>query len=72
MMRIGLKYSLANQPHLEIVGVVEDGFLGVEAVTELHPDVVIMDVGMPHMDGIAATRQIKQALPCVKVVMLNR
>jgi DNA-binding NarL/FixJ family response regulator len=71
MMRIGLKYLLAAQPQLEIVGIVEDGFLGVEAAIEQHPDVVIMDVGMPHMDGIAATQQIKQALPDVKVVMLT-
>jgi two-component system, NarL family, response regulator LiaR len=71
MMRIGLKHSLVKQPQLEIVGLVEDGFLGVEAATELHPDVVIMDVGMPHMDGIAATQQIKQTLPHVKVVMLT-
>ncbi len=71
MMRIGLKHLLAAQSQLEIVGIIEDGFLGVEAATEQHPDVVIMDVGMPHMDGIAATQQIKQALPDVKVVMLT-
>lgn len=71
MMRIGLKHSLANQSQIEIVGVAEDGFLGVETATALHPDVVIMDVGMPHMDGIAATQQIKQQLPDVKVVMLT-
>jgi DNA-binding NarL/FixJ family response regulator len=71
MMRIGLKHSLANQSQIEIVGVAEDGFLGVETATALHPDVVIMDVGMPHMDGVAATQQIKQQLPDVKVVMLT-
>ena len=71
MMRIGLKHSLAAQSQLEIVDVVEDGFLGVEAATEQHPDVVIMDVGMPHMDGITATQQIKQTLPDVKVVILT-
>lgn len=71
MMRIGLKHSLANQSQIEIVGVAEDGFLGVETATALHPDVVIMDVGMPHMDGVAATQQIKQQLPDIKVVMLT-
>jgi DNA-binding NarL/FixJ family response regulator len=71
MMRIGLKHSLASQPQLEIVGIVEDGFSGVEAATELHPDMVIMDVGMPHMDGIAATQQIKQTIAQVKVLMLT-
>lgn len=71
MMCIGLKHALAEQPHLEIIGVVEDGFLGVAAATQQHPDVVIMDVGMPHLDGIAATQQIKQALPDLKVVILT-
>jgi DNA-binding NarL/FixJ family response regulator len=71
MMRIGLKHALTNQPQIEIVGVAEDGFLGVETAAALHPDVVIMDVGMPHMDGIAATQQIKQQLPNVKVVLLT-
>lgn len=71
MMRIGLKHSLANQPQLELVGVVEDGFLSLEAVPRLKPDVVVMDVGMPRMDGIAATQQIKQTWPDVKVVILT-
>ncbi|MBD1913362.1 MULTISPECIES: response regulator transcription factor [unclassified Leptolyngbya] len=71
MMRIGLKHSLMTQSQLEIAGVVEDGYLGVKAATELQPDVVVMDVGMPHMDGIAATQQIKQKHPEMKVIMLT-
>lgn len=71
MMRAGLKHSLANQSQLQIVGMVGDGFLGLEAAKEYRPDVVIMDLGMPHMDGIVATQQIKQELPEVKVVMLT-
>jgi DNA-binding NarL/FixJ family response regulator len=71
MMRIGLKHSLSSQPQLEIVGMAEDGYLGVEAAVALQPDVVVMDVGMPHMDGIAATQEIKRVLPNVKVVMLR-
>lgn len=71
MMRVGLKHLLSTQPPLEIVGVAEDGYLGVEAVTTCQPDVVVMDVGMPHLDGIAATQQIKQARPETKVIMLT-
>jgi DNA-binding NarL/FixJ family response regulator len=71
MMRIGLKQTLSSQPQLEIVGMAEDGYSGVEAALALQPDVVVMDVGMPHMDGIAATQEIKRALPNVKVVMLT-
>jgi DNA-binding NarL/FixJ family response regulator len=71
MMRTGLKHFLCAQPQLEIVGMAEDGYLGVEAATTLKPDVVVMDVGMPHLDGIAATQQIKQTLPDIKVIMLT-
>ncbi|ARV62846.1 DNA-binding response regulator [Nostocales cyanobacterium HT-58-2] len=71
MMRIGLKHTLSAYPQLEIVSIVEDGYLGVEAAIALQPDVVVMDVGMPHMDGIAATQEIKKVLPNVKIVMLT-
>ncbi|NJP08710.1 MAG: response regulator transcription factor [Leptolyngbyaceae cyanobacterium RU_5_1] len=71
MMRVGLKHLLAAQPQLAIVGMAEDGYLGVEAAATLQPDVVVMDVGMPHLDGIAATQQIKQTLPGIKVIMLT-
>ncbi|MBW4601951.1 MAG: response regulator transcription factor [Calothrix sp. FI2-JRJ7] len=71
MMRIGLKHMLSVQPQLEIIGIAEDGYLGVEAANTLKPDIVVMDVGMPHMDGIAATQSIKQNLPGTKVVILT-
>ena len=71
MMRIGLKHTLSTYAHLEIVDIAEDGYLGVEAAMALQPDVVVMDVGMPHLDGIAATQEIKKVLPNVKIVMLT-
>ncbi|MBD2451614.1 response regulator transcription factor [Nostoc sp. FACHB-152] len=71
MMRIGLKHTLSTYPQLEIVDIAEDGYLGVEAAIALQPDVVVMDVGMPHKDGIAATQEIKKALPNIKIVMLT-
>lgn len=71
IVRLGLKQLLANQPQKLVVGVAEDGERGVKAALSLKPDLAIIDVGMPHLDGIAATKQIKAALPEVKVLMLT-
>ncbi len=71
VMQLGLEQSLAAHPQLAIVGQAEDGYLGVRAALELQPDVVVMDIGLPRLDGIAATAEIKKALPNVRVVMLT-
>lgn len=71
IMQLGLIQSLSEQPHLEVIGQAEDGYLGVETVLKLQPDVVVMDIGLPRQDGIAATQQIKAKLPNVHVVMLT-
>ncbi|MBE9206736.1 response regulator transcription factor [Nostoc sp. LEGE 06077] len=71
MMQLGLEQSLMAQPQLEIVGQAEDGYLGVQAALKLKPDLVVMDIGLPRLDGIAATQQIKAALPDTHVVMLT-
>lgn len=71
MIQIGLKHTLSKMSRSEVVGVAEDGYVGVEMAIALKPDLIVMDVGMPHLDGIAATQQIKQVLPAVKVVMLT-
>jgi len=71
MMQLGLEQSLMAHPQLEIVGQAEDGYLGVQAALKLKPDLVVMDIGLPRLDGIAATQQIKAALPQTHVVMLT-
>lgn len=71
MMQLGLEQSLTAQPHITIVGQAEDGYLGVEAALKLKPDLVVMDIGLPRLDGIAATQQIKAKLPDVRVVVLT-
>ncbi|MHC5938405.1 response regulator [Nostoc sp.] len=71
MMQLGLEQSLMAHPQLEIVGQAEDGYLGVQAALQLKPDLVVMDIGLPRLDGIAATQQIKAALPATHVVMLT-
>lgn len=71
MMQLGLEQSLSNAPGIHVVGQADDGFLGVEAALKLKPDVVVMDIGLPRLDGIAATQQIKQKEPGIRVVMLT-
>lgn len=71
MMQLGLEQSLASYPQLEIVGRAEDGYLGVQTALKLKPDLVVMDIGLPRLDGIAATQQIKAALPQTHIVMLT-
>ncbi len=71
MMQLGLEQSLEDYPQLTLVGQAEDGYLGVEAALRLKPDLIVMDIGLPRLDGIAATAQIKAALPEVRIVMLT-
>ncbi|HEY9626020.1 MAG TPA: response regulator transcription factor [Coleofasciculaceae cyanobacterium] len=71
MMQLGLEQSLSNAPGILVVGQAEDGYLAVEEAKRVKPDVIVMDIGLPRQDGIAATQQIKQAMPAVRVVMLT-
>jgi PAS domain S-box-containing protein len=70
LMRDGLRGFLEKEPGFEIVGEAANGLEAVHRSNEAKPDVVIMDIEMPVMDGIEATREIKQALPEVKVIGL--
>ncbi|BAU13418.1 LuxR family transcriptional regulator [Leptolyngbya sp. NIES-3755] len=71
MMQLGLEQSLEDYPELSIVDQASDGYLGVEAALKHRPDLIVMDIGLPRLDGIAATQQIKAALPNVRIVMLT-
>jgi DNA-binding NarL/FixJ family response regulator len=62
---------LAAEPRVEVVGHAADGAAAVELVRELDPDVVLMDIAMPVMDGIEATKEIRAGKPSACVVMLT-
>ncbi|MEO0455770.1 MAG: response regulator transcription factor [Cyanobacteria bacterium P01_A01_bin.114] len=71
VMQIGLEQFLEEHEQFQIVGKAADGYSGITATLELQPDLVVMDIGLPQLDGIAATQQIKQKKPDVRVVMLT-
>jgi two-component system, NarL family, response regulator DegU len=70
MLREGLRRSMAERG-FDIVGEARDGAEAVELAVELVPDVVLMDVSMPELDGVEATREIKARVPQVRIVMLT-
>ena len=71
LFRRGLKMVLEAEPDIDVIAEAEDGETAVTEVAEHVPDVVLMDVRMPSVDGIEATRRIAEAVPSTKIVMLT-
>ena len=71
LFREGLHTLLSVQPDLDVIGEAENGAVAVEMVAQHRPDVVLMDVRMPILDGVAATRQIQSNYPESRVIMLT-
>ncbi len=71
IIRDGLRTLLEKQPGMEVVAEAEDGRRAVRLVREMSPDVVVMDIAMPDLNGIEATRQIIAEVPDIKVIALS-
>jgi DNA-binding NarL/FixJ family response regulator len=71
LMRAGLRAVLSSDSRIDVVGEAADGREAIERTQRLDPHVVLMDVRMPNLDGIAATRQIADAAPRARILMLT-
>ena len=71
VVREGLRAIVGTAPGLEVVGVAGDGAEVVELVARTHPDVVLMDLNMPGVTGVQATRVLREKFPAVKVLVLT-
>ncbi len=59
------------EPRCEVVGIANDGHALLEVAEKLHPDIVVMDVSMPRMNGLDAARQLKSKIPAIKLIVLT-
>jgi DNA-binding NarL/FixJ family response regulator len=71
IVRQGLAKLLEAEPNLEVIGEAKDGRAAVRRVQQLNPDIVIMDIAMPLLNGVEATRQIKKTCPQTKIIILS-
>jgi DNA-binding NarL/FixJ family response regulator len=71
IIREGLRSLLEKEPEMEIIGEAEDGRKALSLVRELTPDVIVMDISMPNLNGVDATRQIVDQFPKVRVIALS-
>ena len=71
IVRTGLRALLKSEPTLELVGEATGGYEAIELVGKTHPDILILDLSMPDLDGIAVTKQIKPQYPDLRILILT-
>ena len=71
MVRLGLSLVFENTDGIELIGEAENGKKGVDLALKLNPDVVLMDIGLPDMDGIQATNMIKKSNPNIRILIFT-
>lgn len=71
LVQLGLEQALMSQSQLTIVDTIDDGYLAIEAALEQEPDLILMDIGLPGIDGIQITAMLKAQLPDTKIMMLT-
>jgi DNA-binding NarL/FixJ family response regulator len=71
IVRTGLRALIHSEPSLHLVGEATGGYEAIELVSASHPDIVVLDLSMPDLDGIAVTRQIKNLFPYLKILILT-
>lgn len=71
LVRMGLSIMIDKAEDIKLVGEAENGLLGVELAKQLSPDIILMDIGLPNIDGIEATKRIKDFNPQIKVLIFT-
>ena len=70
IVRLGLAALFSHEKDMQVLGEAEDGLQAVDMVQKLHPDVIVMDLMMPGLDGVGATRKIKELSPDTRILIL--
>ena len=71
LTRVGLRSALNEYEHINVVAEAEDAEEGLKVIEKFHPDVVLMDLGLPGMNGLEATMKMKEKFPTIKVIILT-